>query len=482
MINFSLQDVTGGNAGSAAGAAYGGRPSFAQTFMQMFQQMTEMQRQRQLIETAQEERDYKKKFHQHEIKSLDLQDRKNQLEAKLKAAGLDYGTGEAPAVDLTGFEDLGFPSMMYKPPSLKDRLARKAMEDTQAAEAARQKQEAENTIPVGPEAAGMIPGLKEGKYNKALLDPILKTLMSRVNVPAMPGGGTMGPAGVPAGDYDKEALDLFAKQFDKDTVGAGTKFTEGGANARATLQRQNNIDVANIRATQTGGRYGTGVGGDDDAVTEWAKKLSMPGTTVSIANVPMGLRNLVMKKLGASDAVLMSKPMMDKFAQFIPAEAAINELDAAVDEYSKSSITEDPVQTAVLGLKLKAKIGAFSRLIGRATGEKGVFTDEDAQAFKDYLAPLGILGATLDPDMAKSSLADARALMQKTKENTLKLATTPMKDPNAKPGAAKPSASPSPVAGGGQPIVQKNSTTGEYRYSLDGGATWKAGKPPGGGY
>lgn len=469
MINYSLQDVGGGVPAP--------RNNFANTFMAIFQQAMEMRRQQEAIQTAQEERDYRRDAHKHEIKRLDLEEKRQQLEARLRAAGLNYGTGDTPTLDLSGFEDLGFPSMQYKPPTFAETLAMATRKGHVDAGAAYEKNQAENAVDLSPNISSMFESeganIPPGRYHKALIEPLMKMMLDKVEVPAMPGGSGMGPAGVPPGRYDKEALSLFNTQYDKNTVSATTKATEAGQNTRAGLQRQNNLDVANVYANHQGGRYGTGAGADETAVQEWAKRLSTAQAKMS--EVPMGLRNLVVKQMGYDGNAIMTPALMEKFSQFIPAKAALDELEAATNAYADSSFSDNPVDAATKALLLKNKVAAFSRLVGRATGEKGVFTEGDKGDFMNYIAPLGLLGATVSPDLARQAIGNARTLMSKIETNNFKLASTP----HPMPGGPTPQPTPSPAAGGQQPIVQRNSETGEYRYSLDGGLTWRPGQPGG---
>lgn len=92
------------------------------------------------------------------------------------------------------------------------------------------------------------------------------------------------------------------------------------------------------------------------------------------------------------------------FDAFIPIEESFR-------KFRETSLL-NPVDKAMAGAQLNSEVQAMSRTIGRALGEKGVFTDADKADFATFIYP-GLVLSTLRPEDAEKRLNGAKAVINR---------------------------------------------------------------------
>lgn len=109
--------------------------------------------------------------------------------------------------------------------------------------------------------------------------------------------------------------------------------------------------------------------------------------------------------------------------------------ETVLDKFEKTLAEWLNDKSVANGIRLRAQREAFSRLLGRALGEKGVFTDYDKADFARVLGP-GLVLSTADPQLAYQQIEDIRTLLNDIKKRKSELyGQTPTE--SAKPKDAK---------------------------------------------
>lgn len=102
--------------------------------------------------------------------------------------------------------------------------------------------------------------------------------------------------------------------------------------------------------------------------------------------------------------------MRSKLNQFIAAKTALQAYEETLKEYTQASYVSDPIGTEKIRQRLSAQADGFTRIVGRALGEKGVFTDRDAENFRKIIGP-GTFVTTVAPSFAWDRLAKAKEVL-----------------------------------------------------------------------
>lgn len=101
----------------------------------------------------------------------------------------------------------------------------------------------------------------------------------------------------------------------------------------------------------------------------------------------------------------------DKLDEGTAALNAVNAVKDGVVEFQRTSIL-NPIDKAMSSVRLNNTMTALSRTVGRAMGEKGVFTDQDKADFTKFLGP-GIIFSTLAPEEQTKRIELADGLIKK---------------------------------------------------------------------
>ena len=208
-----------------------------------------------------------------------------------------------------------------------------------------------------------------------------------------------------AESVDPAMLTAGASMYGADQRLKGSKLTAGSR-----------VQAANIAAGAIAGLPPTA---NQDGIGMWAGQLAEGRTT--IGQIPDrqpgfpkgGYRTAVMLRLHQTGQKPLPPAMLEKMNSFIPAETAIAKLEDTLDRYANPNLS--PGERAQALLQFRAEREGFTRLVGRAMGEKGVFTDQDAAAFATLLAP-NVLITGVAPGFAKDRLGEVRKVMENIRE------------------------------------------------------------------
>jgi hypothetical protein len=176
----------------------------------------------------------------------------------------------------------------------------------------------------------------------------------------------------------------------------------------AQMQRNTALEVAKM----TKGAFGADNPADMMLVDGYANAVTTGQLTLpQVPAYPKGLRNAVASRIFRSGFAMVSNDTRDKLASLNTAEAAVDQFEKTLHEYLKS-------KTPANMIRLNAQRSAFARMVGRGSGEKGVFTDPDKVDFQRILGP-GLVFTTADPDLAQKQVEDIRDFLSNIKMRTL---------------------------------------------------------------
>lgn len=170
---------------------------------------------------------------------------------------------------------------------------------------------------------------------------------------------------VPAGKYDREALTAIDQQRDRKA-----------ADVRAREQNATTLAAANARA-----------GGDDadadETATHYAEMLAS-GEIKTISGVPKdrGLRTKVVNKMFDLKLAILTPKLEAKIDHFNEARSSLDHIASAMENLKAA---KGFMPNSEAALQLEAEINGLSRSVGRAMGEKGVFTDADKNDFASIM-------------------------------------------------------------------------------------------------
>jgi hypothetical protein len=135
---------------------------------------------------------------------------------------------------------------------------------------------------------------------------------------------------------------------------------------------------------------------------------------ISFESIPSKYRPVVSLKIAQRGGVVIPPKLQDKLMHFTEAREAVNTIYDAVESYQDAR----GVEKAWAGYKLNSTIDALTRTVGRALGEKGVFTDQDKVDFRKLLSP-GIVVSLTDPARAAKWVKDVEGLMNRVEQKQL---------------------------------------------------------------
>ena len=145
----------------------------------------------------------------------------------------------------------------------------------------------------------------------------------------------------------------------------------------------------------------------EGAAPAYAQKIKTGEITFS--QIPRESRDAVIKELG--DSRIVPQKLREELRASYAAETALDKFNKTLTEYLND-------KTPANAIRLRAQREAFSRLLGRALGEKGVFTDYDKQDFARVLGP-GLVISTADPQLAYRQIEDMRELLSGVRNRKL---------------------------------------------------------------
>lgn len=249
--------------------------------------------------------------------------------------------------------------------------------------------------------------------------------------------------GLPAGQYDEDIFKPVAEA-------AQGRQTRASIEGEGTKNRTSQERIANIYASANRGLSAGGAGAstedlqNDQTVMGYVGKLNSGEATLS--QVPSGkqggfMRDKVVRVMTGMDLSIMTPKMQEKLSQFIPAQAAVEKLEGTLSDIQNA---QGFVATSAATMQLNREVKAFSRLVGRAIGEKGVFTDADKDDFANLLQPWGggvttAITANVAPEYSAQVLKELKKLMDKVKQREFAGVRERAKGPFP-PGAAGTSA------------------------------------------
>jgi hypothetical protein len=210
-------------------------------------------------------------------------------------------------------------------------------------------------VNVPPQIAQML-GIPEGAIDKELLQKI----ESNVPIPAEMGGGNM----------PKSAAELVAKVF-----------SEGQANKRTAQSAGATVQAANIRADATKAARAVPEQ-DDEILSSLAQQVASGQLKPSQIPGKPEYKRAVLAKIGMSGTAIPDPKFLEKMDQFSTAQSMMGSLTESINNFKNA---KGIVESTKALAQVSAEREAFSRLVGRSLGEKGVFTDQDKEDFARVL-------------------------------------------------------------------------------------------------
>lgn len=130
-------------------------------------------------------------------------------------------------------------------------------------------------------------------------------------------------------------------------------------------------------------------------------------------------RRLVMQTLSDRQSIPVTKDTKGKIDQFNAAQASLDQLEKALREIDQA---RGPEQSAAAAWRYSTLLSSLTRNIGRAAGEKGVFTTQDAEQFQHLmgvgsaLTIANTLGSKMARDLAYGNLQRTYDLFNSIKQ------------------------------------------------------------------
>ena len=197
--------------------------------------------------------------------------------------------------------------------------------------------------------------------------------------------------------------------------------------AAGNLQvKQQNANTAQSRVAMEGALYGSMLGGAggaqgllggvDMGVSDPVESFTEQVLTnqLEFSAIPAKLKPLVSLKIAQRGGVIVPEKLQGKLMQFTEAKEAVDTVQHAIADYQKAEGTE-----AVWALyNLNSKIDGLTRIVGRALGEKGVFTDADKADFKKLMSP-GVMLTLANPDRASKWVGEVNGILGRVENQQL---------------------------------------------------------------
>ncbi len=211
---------------------------------------------------------------------------------------------------------------------------------------------------------------------------------------------------VPAGDYDPEALTAIDQSRDR--------------KQQLTTSREQNattLAAANARA-------GSEDLDSDESATNYAQMLST-GEIKTLSSVPRerGFRTKVVNKMFDLHLAILTPKLEAKIDHFNEARSS---LDHIADQLQSLKDAKGFKANSEEALQLEADVNGLSRAVGRAMGEKGVFTDADKADFASIMGfGAGVFpGSTavmalITPEASEARIKKLYQLMDRVKDREI---------------------------------------------------------------
>jgi len=136
---------------------------------------------------------------------------------------------------------------------------------------------------------------------------------------------------------------------------------------------------------------------------------------IEFSAVPAKLKPGVSMRIAEQNGIIIPKDLNEKLSQFAEARAVTSEIYDALEDYIKA---EGIGGNAEAAYRLKNTVDGLTRLVGRALGEKGVFTDQDKADFRSLLAPSYVITLTT-PEMAQRWVRRVEGVFDRVERNRL---------------------------------------------------------------
>lgn len=223
--------------------------------------------------------------------------------------------------------------------------------------------------------------------------------------------------GIPSGQMDPRLLAKAPTMVDAPAELGGGRMTEAQADLnakvygekeatrRAGMAARSRENIANLRYTQAKTL-------PPEVVDNMASKVATGEVPLSQIPVPGGLRAAVLTNLATSDTAIPNKDLLAKLSQFNDAGGAVEELKARLADVEAAQATGDPIAMARTVYEFDVARNAMSRFVGRAMGEKGVFTDQDKADFARLLG-YGMVATAVIPSLSRDRLAGIDSIMER---------------------------------------------------------------------
>lgn len=375
-------------------------PGIAEQLIHAFTAGRALKQRQQQIESETEDRKLQREMHQFQMKRLQLEDKLSARKHAFDTASLmehfnrtaadagapalgpdqagpppeDINVGHAP-VQIPAVPEMGLAATSVVPSTLQEKLAQIIQQKRAEASAEGQAKRESSQVEVPPAMAEAI-GLPAGKVDPSVLTQAgeaARTRDTRASIEA-------------EGGLNRESEERRSK------VAAGA-----------------HIEGARLAAEASRGR--TVIPEGDPAIDTFADQVHTG--QIQFSSIPVKYKAAVSKHLGFNKQGILTPAQATKLDQFIPAEAAVEKLEGSLQKFLDTPATS-PGDKVAAALQYEAERSGLTRLVGRALGEKGVFTDEDKKDFAKLLGT-GIVGATIMPSVAQGRLKEIKSLMEKVR-------------------------------------------------------------------
>lgn len=133
-------------------------------------------------------------------------------------------------------------------------------------------------------------------------------------------------------------------------------------------------------------KRGSGSKEVDDRAVETAYGLFQREGKAGLAGLDKDIKNAVLIRAADDNFLPVPKELKKTLDSYGPAYAGIQTLKNRIDDFESKKVWDDLWGTYKALDDLVATSSAITRVVGRTLGEKGVFTDRDAETFKGIMA------------------------------------------------------------------------------------------------
>lgn len=159
------------------------------------------------------------------------------------------------------------------------------------------------------------------------------------------------------------------------------------------------------------GALGTGAETNDpiDAMTE-----QLLTNQLSYKEIPSKLRPLVSLRVAQKNGIIIPPQLQEKLNQFSEARGVTSTVYDGLEDY----VTAKGAAKVEAGYRLVNEVEGLTRIVGRAMGERGVFTDADKKDFTRIMSPGKILTLTT-PELAQRWVRNVEEIFNRVENNRL---------------------------------------------------------------